>query len=208
MILGAYSETSVLWSFHIRVKALGLGWYFSLSTIVRCDTGAEISQTAIDGLWRGAVFSFLLWAKFRSCSHLCWCQPPQQDDHQSRWCHCYLTVHIITSEVKWESYCASLLRKKNSSGVWNENETWLNVSELYFWAWNSFIAFCIFFSSSFFFLQPPIWAPFSSRSINGAPLSFGVWALIFNANRQNSVISHCLAELIWQKNRSRKSDES
>lgn len=129
-----------------------LGWYFSLSAIVRCDTGAEISQTAIDGLWRGAAFFFLLWAKFRSCSHLCWCQPPQQDDHQSRWCHCYLTVHIITSEVKWESYCASLKKKKkkNCSEVWNENETWLNVSELYFWAWNSFMAFASFFLLLFY----------------------------------------------------------
>lgn len=74
--------------------------YFPLSAIVQRDTGAEISQTAIDGLSRGTVFSFLLWAKFRSCSHLCRCQPPQQDNHQRRWCQCYLTVHIITSEPK------------------------------------------------------------------------------------------------------------
>ena len=93
-------------------QTLHLGWYFSLSVIVRCDTGAEINQTAIDGLWRGAAFSSLHRARFCSCFHLCWCQPPQQGDHQSSWCHCYLTVHIVTSEVKWESYCASLLKKK------------------------------------------------------------------------------------------------
>lgn len=111
MILEVHWESSVLEHSHLEwhsLKCQILRWYFSLSAIVWCDTGAEISQTAIDGLWRGVAFFFLLWAEFRSCCHLCWCQPPQQDDHQSRWCHCYLTVHIITTEVKWESYCASL----------------------------------------------------------------------------------------------------
>lgn len=108
---------SVLRGFHVRLTRAALRAAFTgmfpLSAIVRCDTGAEISPTAIDGLWRGALFSFLLWAKFRCCSHLCWCQPPQQDDHQSRWCHCYLTVRIITSEPKWESDRVSLGKKHN-----------------------------------------------------------------------------------------------